>query len=121
MNTYRTRMNVVKDIKCKLSTFKFFRPCYFRTSELNEYIRFGFGNNNDTVLVIKNNYSITLLSIHRNKIYIRNNNHIMEELSTEIETESDFFQLRIMNDYGDITLEDIKNCQEIFNHFDKIL
>lgn len=119
----KPHMKHVKYVFDVLDSFKFIPPAYFRSESVNEYIRIHFTQEDKAVFSIRSQYGVACMFIHEKFIkindYDKQENKVQIKLSTEAETQKDMFQLMLVQDYYDITFEDIQICNKIYEHFNK--
>lgn len=121
MTYFSPLMKNVKNISEVLDTFEFDPPAFFKSTEVEEYIRIHFNQKDEPVFNIRSQYSTGYIYIHEKFIkmndYDEQGNLSPIKFSTEAETEIDMFQLQLMQNYRDITFEDIQNCNKIYEYF----
>lgn len=122
----KPNMKHVKHVFDNLDSFKFVPPAYFRSELCNqcvEYIRIHFTQEDKAVFSIRTQHGVSCMFIHEKFIkmsdYDKQGNKVQIKLSTEAETQKDMFQLMLVQDYYDITFEDIQICNKIYEHFNK--
>ena len=115
---YRNKIQSVYNVFNNIKSFEFVKPQYFKSNNCDEYIRKSFSN--PPVFDLCIGVSVLGIYIHKNSIEFyshENGMFVCDELSTEVEVKEDFFQLITIDDYQDLTFEDIMVCKKVFEYF----
>lgn len=118
---FQPNMKHLKNVLNKLDSFQFVPPAYFRSDKVSEYVRIHFTQEDKAVFSIRSEYGVACMFIHEKFIKINDyddiGNRIHVKFSTDAETEKDMFQLMLVQDYYDITFEDIQKCNKVYEYF----